>query len=168
MGRQSLHARLSERKDFKEILKKVSLVEKPVKWVMDNFNVSYPCADRFVQEVKGCVVVSGNTATEKSNSVQIDNYLDRIKASLVNERLSLQGLLAFCEELERFNAPTLMELLDRVIPNTSRALCNEKIPLINGVKFAIQFKYYFSKELQDKFTGKLNDKIGSCSKQLNT
>lgn len=160
MARTSLIDKLKARKDYGEIVKKVSNHPKPVKYIQDTFGVTYVTAKKFVDEaLSGVKVVEVDPVAKKA-----EIFIQKMYISFnPNSNPSSLTFGAIGEELERFPTAVLKEIFK--VFTEKEAKTGHDFLLIRAIKYLIQKKYYsliLKKEMSEDLIKQTDQIVGEC------
>lgn len=159
MARISLYQKSRDRSDFDKIVKKVKLLDKPIPYVMSQFNCTYPTALNFIKELQGNKL----SGVSSEDSDFIATYFLKSVENKIDSSPSINSLIKFREDLSKFSIPTLNILFQSL--TTGIGNTNIKIDLIRAVSYTLQLKYYnkvYKKVPPESLILKTQDLIRIC------
>lgn len=145
MGRKTLFNKLSERADWKDIVKKVVISPNPVKYVQDTFSVSNGTANRFMIDLEADSL-KGKGGKKKEIQEEDDLNVKKAKGFIyrleydIQHIKSLSTFIKFGDELDKLGINVLKEVFKLL--HGKEANRQYKSLLVHACKYMIQCKYW--------------------------
>ena len=163
MARITLNAKLKKRPDYNEIVKKVKLHPKPIKYVESTFGVTYLTAKKFVDELQGFKVSVDNKELDATEA-KAELFLNKVNVRFnPNYNPSSLTFALVGEELEKIPPIVLKCIFKKLHGSESKDV--NKFILIRGIKYLLQKKYYnliFKKDMPKHILDNTEQIIRDC------
>jgi hypothetical protein len=133
MARTAFIEKLKKRSDFTEIVGKIKTVQKPLQYVMDTFDLSYPAGKRLLTDL-------GISERKETPSVKAQLIIDSLDNRFgAGTNATVFTLIKFKEYLDEQKLPVLQEMLKLL---TDRPSISTKAFICRAICYIIQERYY--------------------------